>query len=86
MPEVPSTGLACPVQVWQWGLAMHMVQTSIHDASDQPFKGMDLGLAAPDAGVRHGSLLYGRDTVPHSFLSWIILFYNQEHYIFINQA
>jgi hypothetical protein len=57
MPEVPSTGLACPVQVWQRGLAMDMVYTAIHDASDQPFKGMDHGLAAPDTGVCHGALL-----------------------------
>ncbi len=67
MPEVPLTGLACPVKVEQGRLAMDIVHGPIHDASDQTFKGMDVGLAAPDAGLRHGSLLFVRDTVPESF-------------------
>src|SRR5919108_5710488 len=67
MNDVPLTGLACPVEVLQGGLAMHIVQTPIHDAPNQTFKGMVGGFAAPDARVRHGSLLAVRDTYPKSF-------------------
>ena len=67
MDELPLTGLAFPVQVLQGGFAVHIVQAPIHDAPDQTFKGMDDGLAAPYAGVRHGSLLSVRHTFPKSF-------------------
>jgi hypothetical protein len=50
---LPLAGPAFPVQVLQGGLAIHIVQTPVHDAPNQTFKGMDLGLAAPDAGLRH---------------------------------
>jgi hypothetical protein len=82
MHELPSTGLAFPMQVLQGGFAMHMVHTSIHDASDQTFKGMDLRFAAPAAGLRHGSLLYHGETFRQDcyinntiFLSLMIFLY-----------
>jgi hypothetical protein len=64
MHKLPLTGLAFAVKVEQGGLAMHMVPPWIHEAPYQPFNGMELGLAAPDTGVRHGALLSVRDTVP----------------------
>jgi hypothetical protein len=67
MHELPLTGLTFPIKVLQVGLAIDIVHTAIQDASDQPFKGMDLDFAAPAAGLRHGSLLYPGDTVPQSF-------------------
>jgi len=68
MHELPSTGLACPVKVLQGGLAMDMVQTPIHDASDQTFKGLDVRFAAPTAGLRHGALLYHGETFRKGFM------------------
>jgi hypothetical protein len=57
MHNVPVTRHALTVQGLQRGLAMHMVLPRIHHASNQSFKGMDLGLAARDTGLRYGSLL-----------------------------
>ena len=62
MHEVPVTGLAFALKQLQGGLAMHIVPISIHDASYQTFKGMDLRFAATDTGVRHGALLHRGDT------------------------
>jgi hypothetical protein len=67
MNDVPLTRLAFAVQGVQRGLAMDIVQTAIHDASHQTFKGMDLSCAAPDTWVRHGSLLHGGATFPQHF-------------------
>jgi hypothetical protein len=58
MPDVPRTGPAFAVKGLQRRHAMHIVHISIHDASYQTFKGMDLRFAATDTGVHHGSLLH----------------------------
>ena len=67
MHEVPATGLAVAMKQLQGGLAMYIVPLSIHNASDQTFKGMDLRFAATDTGVRHGALLHGGDTFQQRF-------------------
>jgi hypothetical protein len=51
----------------QGGLATHIIAAPIYDASYKTFKWMDLGLAATDAGVCHGSLLHHGDMFPQSF-------------------
>jgi hypothetical protein len=67
MHDVPLTRLAFAVQGLQGGLAMAIVHTAVHDASDKTFKRMDVRCAAPDRGVRHGSLLHGGPTFPQRF-------------------
>ena len=67
MHDVPLTGPAFAVKGLQGGHAMHIVHVSIHDASYQTFKGMDLRFAAPNTGVRHGALLHRGDTFPQRF-------------------
>jgi hypothetical protein len=67
MDQLPLTGLAFAVEVLQGRLALNIVETPIHDAPHQTFKGVDLRLAAPDTRVCHGSLLAVGDTVPKRF-------------------
>jgi hypothetical protein len=67
MHDVPLTSPAFAVKGLQGGHAMHIVPISIHDASYQTFKGMDLRFAATDTGVRHGALLHRGDTCQQRF-------------------
>jgi hypothetical protein len=67
MHDVPFTRLALALQGVQGGHAMHIVPLPIHDASDQTFKGMHLGVAATAAEVRHNALLHGCDTFLQRF-------------------
>jgi hypothetical protein len=64
MHDVPLTSPAFAVQGLQGGLAVHKVPLAIHNASYQPFKGMDLRFAATDTGVRHSFLLDHGDAFP----------------------
>jgi hypothetical protein len=67
MHEVPLTGPAFAVKGLQGGHTTHIVPALIYDASDQPLKGMDVSLAAPDTGVRHGTLLHCGETCAQRF-------------------